>query len=336
MPPVRIGVLGAGGWGRNHLRVLETLPETTLVGFVDPNPERRAAAEAAHRVPGFADFASLAARGLDAVTIAVPTPAHREAAVEAAGRGLHMLVEKPLAATEAEAEAILSETRRRGVLLQVGHLERWNPAFRALRERCRRPRFIEGHRLAPFGGRGTEVAVVLDLMVHDLDLVLALVKEPVARVDAIGVAVLTREVDIANARIEFAGGAIANLTASRISREKLRKVRVFEADAYLAANLVTREVECFRKVGGPGAAAAARIVEEKVTVEEEEPLRAELRAFARAVERGEPPEVGGAEGRDAVALAARVLDAIAARGLGSGDAVADAAPAAPGAPGSGA
>ncbi len=317
MPPVRIGVLGAGDWGRNHLRVLETLPETTLVGFVDPDPERRAAAEAAHHVPGFADFASLAARGLDAVTIAVPTPAHREAALEAAGRGLHMLVEKPLAATEAEAEAILSETRRRGVLLQVGHLERWNPAFRALRDRCRRPRFIEGHRLAPFGGRGTEVAVVLDLMVHDLDLVLALVGEPVARVDAIGVAVLTRELDIANARIEFAGGAIANLTASRVSREKLRKVRVFEADAYLAANLVTREVECFRKVDRPGASEAARIVEEKVIVEEEEPLRAELRAFARAVGRGEPPEVGGAEGRDAVALASRVLDAIAARGLGS-------------------
>jgi predicted dehydrogenase len=318
MPPVRIGVLGAGEWGRNHLRVLEALPEATLVGFVDPDPARRGAAEAAHRVPGFADLAALAARGLDAVTIAVPTPAHRATALEAAARGLHMLVEKPLAATEAEADAILAETARRGVLLQVGHLERWNPAFRALRDRCRRPRFIEGHRLAPFGARGTEVAVVLDLMVHDLDLVLALVRQPVERVDAIGVAVLTREVDIANARIEFAGGAIANLTASRVSREKMRKVRVFEADAYVAANLVTREVECFRKVETPGAR-VPRIVEEEVSVEEEEPLRAELRAFARAVARGEPPEVGGAEGREAVALAARVLDAIAARGLDSGD-----------------
>lgn len=312
MAPIRIGVVGAGDWGRNHLRVLSALPEALLAGFVEPDPARRAAAEAAHGVRGFGDLASLADRGLDAVTIAAPTPAHRAIAVEAAERGLHMLVEKPLAANEADAEAIIEAARRGGVFLQVGHLERWNPAFRALHERCRRPRFIEGHRLAPFGQRGTEVAVVLDLMVHDLDLVLALVREPVSRVDAVGVAVITPEVDIANARIEFEGGAIANLTASRISREKLRKIRVFEEDAYLAANLVSREVECFRKTLPPGTA-VPRIVEENVVVEEEEPLRAELRAFATAVARGEAPAVGGPEGRDAVGLANRVLAAIAER-----------------------
>jgi predicted dehydrogenase len=313
MPPVRIGVIGAGDWGRNHLRVLHALPEAALAGFVEPDAARRAAVSSEHGVPGFADLDALAAAGVDAVTIAVPTPSHREIALAAAARGLHLLVEKPLAASEADAEAIVDAARRHGVLLQVGHLERWNPAFRALHERCRRPRFIEGHRLAPFGQRGTEVAVVLDLMVHDLDLVLALVGRPVARVDAVGVAVLTPEVDIANARIEFEGGAIANLTASRISREKLRKIRVFEEDAYLAANLVTREVEFFRKVRAPEAAGGARITQEAVRVEEDEPLRAELASFAAAVESGGTPVVGGEEGRAAVALANRVLEAIERR-----------------------
>src|SRR5262245_15005376 len=303
MPPVRIGVIGAGDWGRNHLRVLRALPEATLAGFVEPDATRRAAVSSEHGVPGFADLGALAASGVDAVTIAAPTPSHREIAVAAAARGLHILVEKPLAASEADADAIVDAARRHGVLLQVGHLERWNPAFRALHERCRRPRFIEGHRLAPFGQRGTEVAVVLDLMVHDLDLVLALVGRPVARVDAVGVAVLTPEVDIANARIEFEGGAIANLTASRISREKLRKIRVFEEDAYLAANLVTREVEFFRKVQAPGATGGVRISQEEVRVDEDEPLRAEIASFAAVVERGGAPVVGGEEGRAAVALA---------------------------------
>ncbi len=313
MPPLRVGVVGAGEWGRNHLRVLSSLPEVELVGFAERDDARRRAAEAEHGAPGFPDLEALAARGLDAVTVAVPTPAHRDAALAAARLGLHLLVEKPLAGTLDEADEIVEAARRAGVLLQVGHVERWGPAFEALRERCRRPRFIEGHRLATFGRRGTEVAVVLDLMIHDLDLVLALVGERPSRVDAVGVAVLSSEVDIANARIEFPGGAIANLTASRVSREKVRKLRVFESDAYLSANFVTREVECFRKVATPGAPLGVRIVEETVAVPAEEPLTRELRGFVQAIASGAAPRVDGAAGRDALALATEILAAIEAR-----------------------
>jgi predicted dehydrogenase len=313
MKRVRVGVVGAGGWGRNHLRVLAALPEAKLVGFVEPDGARRHAAAAEHGVPGFADLGALAGEGIDAATIAVPTPAHRDAALAAAARGLHILVEKPLAGTLADADAIVDAARRAGVLLQVGHVERYGAAFDALQARCRRPQFIEGHRLALFGRRGTEVSVVLDLMIHDLDLVLALVGEEPVRVDAVGVAVLTPEADIANARIEFGGGAIANLTASRVSRERVRKLRVFEEDAYLSANLLTREVECFRKTADRDAPAGVRIVEETVAVPDEEPLTRELRDFVDVVRRGGAPRVGGAHGRAALSVAIDVIDAIEAR-----------------------
>lgn len=314
MKRVRIGVVGAGEWGRNHLRVLRGLPEAEVVGVAEADPARRGAAAAEHGVPGFADVGSLAARGLDAVTIAVPTPAHRDVALEAIRRGLHLLVEKPLAGSLAEADEILLAARRAGVLLGVGHVERFSPAFEALSARSRRPLFIEGHRLAPFTARGTDVAVVLDLMIHDLDLVLALVGEAPSRVDAVGVSVLSGEVDIANARLEFPGGAIANLTTSRVSREKVRKLRVFEEDAYLSANLVTREVECFRRVPGDGKSGGApRIVEEAVSVGDEEPLSREMADFARAVAAGGRPRVSGEEGRAALEVATRILDALAER-----------------------
>jgi predicted dehydrogenase len=316
--PVRIGVVGAGGWGRNHVRVLKSLPEVELVGVSDRDPERRRAVESEEGVRGFEDLAALAREGLDAVTIAVPTPAHHAVALDAIARGLHLLVEKPIASTIAEADEILARARERGLVLSVGHVERWNPAFEAVKARSRRPHFVEVHRLAPFNPRGTDVAVVLDLMIHDLDLVLALVGRPVAAVDAIGVAVLSREIDIANARLEFEGGAIANVTTSRISLQKTRKIRVFEEDAYLSADLVSRAVACFRKRSAesgeerPGET-PYRIEQEPVEVSMEEPLTREMRAFAAAVRGEHSGFVTGEEGRAALDVARRILEAIERR-----------------------
>jgi predicted dehydrogenase len=316
--PLRVGVVGAGGWGRNHLRVLKSLPEVELVGVSDRDPERRRAAESEEGVRGFEDLAALAGEGLDAVTIAVPTPAHHAVALDAIARGLHLLVEKPIASTVAEADEILARARQQRLVLSVGHVERWNPAFEAVKARSRRPHFVEVHRLAPFNPRGTDVAVVLDLMIHDLDLVLALVGRPVTAVDAVGVAVLSREIDIANARLEFEGGAIANVTTSRISIQKTRKIRVFEEDTYLSADLVSRAVACFRKRPAEEGEerigeSPYRIEQEPVEVSTEEPLTREMRAFAAAVRGERSGFVTGEEGRAALDVACRILDAIERR-----------------------
>lgn len=313
MPPLRVGVVGAGGWGRNHIAVFRSLPDVELVGFCDRDPERRRAAAEEFGARGFADLAALAAERLDAVSIAVPTQAHYDVAIDAIDRGLHLFIEKPIATNVEQADAIIAHARARRRLLQVGHLERWNAAFDAIRARSRRPHFVEVHRLAPFNPRGTDVAVVLDLMIHDIDLVLALVGRPVAALDAVGVSVLSREIDIANARLEFDGGAIANLTASRISREKVRKLRVFEENTYLSADFVTRSVACFRRRAVPGEEPAYRIEQEPVEVGAEEPLTRELRAFAEAVRAGSEPLVTGAEGRAALDVACRILEAIDSR-----------------------
>ncbi|MFN0150751.1 MAG: Gfo/Idh/MocA family protein [bacterium] len=313
MRPLRVGVVGAGGWGRNHLAVFRALPEVELVGFCDHDAERRRSAEAEFGARSCEDIAALSALGVEAISIAVPTQAHHDVAMEAIERGLHLFIEKPIAASVEQADAIIARAREKSRLLQVGHLERWNGAFDAIRARSRRPHFVEVHRLAPFNPRGTDVAVVLDLMIHDIDLVLALVGRPVISVDAVGVSVLSREIDIANARLEFAGGAIANLTASRISRDKVRKLRVFEENMYLSADFVTCAVACFRRHAEPGAEPAYRIEQEPVEVTTEPPLTRELRAFAVAVRAGVEPLVTGADGRAALDVACRILDAIETR-----------------------
>jgi len=244
---------------------------------------------------------------LDAVTIAAPTVDHARLATACLARGWHVLVEKPMTATIPEAEHLIEAARRRGLCLAVGHTERFNPVVRALLARVRRPRFIEGHRLGVFSARSTDIDVVLDLMIHDLDVVQALVRRPLASVEAIGVRALTDKVDIANARLTFEGGCVANLTASRISAERVRKLRLFEDDAYLS-------VDCARQEGWRYTvrtqAGAPEIVREPLSAETEEPLAVELRAFAARARGEEAPIVGGDEGLLALRAAHQVLERI--------------------------
>ena len=241
------------------------------------------------------------------MTIAAPTVDHARLATDCLGRGWHVLVEKPMTATIAEAETLVEAARRRGLCLAVGHTERFNPVVRALLERVGKPRFIEGHRLGVFSSRSTDIDVVLDLMIHDLDVVQALVRRPLASVQAIGVRALTDKVDIANARLTFEGGCVANLTASRISAEKVRKIRLFENNAYIS-------VDCAKQEGWrytvKRQGATPEIVREPLPAEVEEPLLVELRAFAARARGEDAPIVSGPEGLLALRAAHRVLERI--------------------------
>ena len=228
---VKVGVIGVGALGHHHARILRDVAGATMVGFYEANAERAAKVAAELSLRAFPSEEALL-DAVDAVTIVVPTPAHFAVASKALERGKHVLVEKPIAATLEEADGMLEIAQRKGVLIQTGHVERFNRAIRGALAYVDQPRFIESDRLAPFNPRGSDVAVVLDLMIHDIDLVHTLVGGPVKDVSAVGVAVLTPFVDIANARLTFASGAVANITASRVSRERMRKVRVFQPSGH--------------------------------------------------------------------------------------------------------
>ncbi|MGI8507815.1 MAG: Gfo/Idh/MocA family protein, partial [Gemmatimonadaceae bacterium] len=242
---MRVGVVGAGGLGFHHIRILREMVEFRLSGFVELRPERAAEVSRELEVPAYADLDTLL-DDVDAVTIVVPTPAHFDVARAALERGKHVLIEKPITTTLEDADALLDIAERTGALIQTGHVERFNRAVRAALPYVQNPRFIESDRLAPFNVRGSEVAVVLDLMIHDIDLVLTLVGSPPATIAAVGVPVLTATADIANARVTFDSGAVANITASRISRERVRKVRIFQPSGYLSLDLATGTGEFFR------------------------------------------------------------------------------------------
>lgn len=305
--PLRVAVVGVGHLGRHHARLLATLPGVTLVGVADTNAARAAEiAQAAGTTP-YTSWEALPE--VDAVTIAVPTEAHTAVASGLIARGAHVLVEKPLARTVAEAETLIAAAAARGVTLAVGHTERFNPAVAAARAHLHTPRFIEVHRLGTFPERSLDIDVVFDLMIHDLDLLLAIVGEPVAAVEAVGVPVLTPRIDIANVRLRFAGGCIANLTASRISRDRVRKIRFFQPQSYLSIDYAAQEVEHWTV--GPGPNGAPAITGGKLEVERDEPLRRELDDFVTAVRTGRPPQVTGAQGRDALALAAEIVERMA-------------------------
>lgn len=299
---VRVGVIGVGYLGRHHARILASLDGATLVGVTDTNAERAREIAAAHGTRAFSDARTLADE-VDAVTIAVPTASHVEVAMPFLERRKAVLVEKPLAASVEEADRLIAAAERHGALLAVGHTERFNPAVEAARPLIDNPRFIEVHRLGTFPERSLDIDVIFDLMIHDLDLLLALVGSEVASVEAVGVNVLTPRTDIANARIRFASGCIANLTASRISRDRVRKIRFFQHKTYVSIDYAAREVEVYRLVpqdGRPG------IEGGRLPVVDDEPLRRELADFVEATRTGRSPGVTGREGRNALALAARV------------------------------
>ncbi|HEX2637165.1 MAG TPA: Gfo/Idh/MocA family oxidoreductase [Gemmatimonadales bacterium] len=309
-----IGVIGVGALGRHHARHLAGLADAQLAGVYDTDAER------AHRVAhelGTTACASLdeLLGAVEAVTVAVPTPAHAEVGLAALARGVPVLMEKPLAATVAEADALIAAADRGGLQLQVGHIERYNRAIRAAEPYLRGPRYIESQRLAPFQPRGTDVAVVLDLMIHDLDLVLHLTGGAEAlEVRASGLPLLSAHLDLANARVEFANGAVALATASRVSRERVRRLRLFQPNGYFSLDLASGAGEFMRVRGDwqPGTGQALTDVVERIVLEapEADALQLELRSFVHAVRGQREPVVSGEEGRAALALALRVAEAV--------------------------
>jgi predicted dehydrogenase len=307
MKKLRVGVIGVGYLGQHHARLYADLPGAVLAGITDANPDQARAIGDRYRVPVFPDPDSLLKR-VDAVSIAVPTAAHYEVAKACLSAGVHVLVEKPIAVTLAEAHELVELARQARRTLQVGHVERFNPVIRAVRSYIKRPGFIECHRLSPFIDRGTDVDVVLDLMIHDLDMVLSFDPGPVEEVHAAGVAVLSSNIDIANARVSFGSGCVANLTASRVSTTRMRRLRLFQRDLYLSVDYQTRQgIICRRRSGQDG---RPEIETEPIRGGDDEPLRLQLEAFVRAAATGERPLVSGEHGAAALDLAHRVLRAI--------------------------
>jgi predicted dehydrogenase len=298
------------------VRLLRQMPEFRRSGFVELRPERAAQVSAELDVPCYSDLDTLL-DDVDALTIAVPTPRHFMVARRALERGKHLLIEKPITATVEEADELLAIAQRTGALIQTGHVERFNRAIRAAMPYVQHPRFIESDRLAPFNVRGSDVAVVLDLMIHDIDLILTLINSIAGTISAVGIPVLTQTVDIANARITFESGAVANITASRISRERVRKVRIFQPSGYLSLDLGTGHGEFFRLkkqgdlhalVASGGTPDLADFVE-RIPLDgpEGEPLKLEFESFAAALNGGAPVVVSGAAGRRALDVALRIV-----------------------------
>jgi predicted dehydrogenase len=308
MPPLRVAVIGVGHLGRHHARLLAAIPGVELSAVVDTNRARADEIAAASGTRAHTDYRDVIGR-VDAVTLAVPTELHGEVALPFLEAGVAVLVEKPMARSVAEADELIAAAARTGALLAVGHTERFNPAVLAARTRLADPRFIEVHRLGTFPERSLDIDVVFDLMIHDLDIVLSFVDSEVESIEAVGVPVLTGRVDIANVRIRFVNGCIANLTASRISRDRVRKIRFFQPEAYLSIDYAAQKLEVWRLVTGDGPAPSIQGGE--VPVQNQEPLKCELEDFVDAVVARRRPLVPGEEGRRALALATQIANVMA-------------------------
>lgn len=284
--------------GRNHARVYSALEGVDLVAVYDADPARAAAVAAefgARAVTRLEDLAAVC----EVASVAVPTVAHREIGCRLMEAGVHVLMEKPIAPTVDDAQLLVETAQRTGRVLQIGHIERFNPVMRELEKKLSRPRFIEAHRLSPFPNRSMDIGVVLDLMIHDLEIILHLVRSPIASIDAVGVAVLTAQEDIANARLRFESGCVANVTASRISPERMRKLRVFQEDCYLSLDYQDQSGHMHWKEG-------MEIKRADVAVEPGEPLRLELEAFVASVAAGAAPAVSGQQGTAALGVALEI------------------------------
>jgi predicted dehydrogenase len=310
MEKLRAAVIGVGYLGRFHAQKYATLPDCTLVGVVDQRPEAAAQVASELGVRAFGDYRELFGQ-VDAVSIVTPTPLHFEIARAFLEHDAHVLVEKPITETVAQAQELIVLARQRGRVLQVGHLERFNPVIIAAEPRLRAPRFIECQRLAPFRERGTDVNVVLDLMIHDLDIVQSIVASEIVAVDAIGTPVFSGEIDIANARIRFANGCVTNATASRVSLKTERKLRIFQDDAYLSLDLQQKILTVIRKqTGGEGEGHLPVSIEEQ-SFEQGDALRSEIIAFLASCRHEAPVVVSGEDGmralRTAIAISAAVM-----------------------------
>lgn len=303
---LRAAVIGVGYLGRFHAQKYQADPRVELVGVVDASAERAAEVAAEVGAKAFTDYREVLPL-VDLVSIVVPTEFHYQVARECFLAGCHVLLEKPVTRTVAEAEELIRLADSKGLVFQVGHLERFNPAVMALKGALNNPQFIESHRLAPFKPRGTDVSVVLDLMIHDIDILLSLVQHPLKTINSVGVPVLSGEVDIANARIQFENGCVANVTASRSSRESLRKMRIFQKDAYFSIDFQSRKIAIYRKQPGlnmiPG---LPNISIEERSFEQGDALKEEIEAFVSAVKNGTPPVVSGEDGKRALEVAIQI------------------------------
>lgn len=298
MSKIKVGVIGVGSMGKNHARIYSSLEEADFVGIYDLDREAARRIGHQHECQAF-DSVEALLEAVDAVSIAAPTSEHFSLASRALEADTHVLVEKPITETTAEATQLVEAATRLNKVLQVGHIERFNPVMSVLEERLTRVRFIEAHRLSPYPGRSLDISVVMDLMIHDLEIILHLVKSPVLSIDAVGVSVLSKSEDIANARLRFENGCVANVTTSRISPEKMRKIRVFQDDAYLSLDYQKQSGEIYRKTGGS-------ITRDKIQVDKEEPLKSQLVSFLNCIARGGDPVVSGAHGAEALQLASEI------------------------------
>ncbi len=305
MAKVRVGVVGVGALGQHHAGVYASLPDTELTGVADIRPGRAEEIAKPLSTRAFTDYRELLGR-VDAVSIAAPTTLHGEIGEHFLREGVHVLIEKPISHTLQDADRLTRAAESNGRVLQVGHLERFNPAVRALGEIVRRPRFFEVHRMGVFSPRSLDIDVILDLMIHDLDLILLLVPSVPVQINAVGIPILTSRIDIANARIQFADGCVANVTASRVSTEKIRKFRFFQAQDYVSLDFTRQDVAIFSLKGAVGGG-ANQVISRTLTPPKKEPLREELISFLRAVRNEGPVECTGADGKRALELALQVL-----------------------------
>ena len=307
MTLINVGVIGVGHLGQHHARIYSELPQTRLVGVVDIDRSRRTEIGARFGVAHFGDQRSLLGQ-VDAVSVAVPTLQHREVVLDCLDAGVHVLVEKPLAVTPDEGRQMIDRAREKELVLHVGHVERFNPVRDLVSDLISNPRFIECHRLASFQPRGTDVDVVLDLMIHDVDLILSFGLGKVSNVEAVGASVLSPQVDFAHARVEFDKDCVVNLTASRVSTGRLRKIRLFQERLYLSVDLLSRRGIVYRRAGGTGVESLAQ--EEPIQAGDEEPLKRELQAFVQAIRTGAPGGVSGEEGLAALELVHAIKQSI--------------------------
>ncbi len=305
---VKVAVVGVGFFGERHAQTYFNLPEAELIGVVDPNIERAKEIAQKYKCEAFADVSALFGK-IDAASIVTHTLAHHKTAKRLLAEGIDILIEKPMTATLAQADEIVHLAHQKTHIVQVGHIERFNPAFLKLKEHVQSPRFIECHRTGPFLDRATDVPVVLDLMIHDLDLILSIVPSEISHIDAVGTSVITNEIDIANARLSFVNGAVANITASRVSSERVRKIRIFQEEEYLSLNFLRQELVVHERVERPGEQWPS-VVAETFTFEKGDPLKDELAAFIKSVQTRSPPIVSGREGRRSLAIALQIIDRI--------------------------
>jgi len=309
MKKLRVGVVGAGYLGKFHAEKYSQMDDVELVGIADLNRVQAESVSKKVKTNAYTDYRDLIGK-TDAVSVVVPTPAHFEVSRNFLENDIDVLIEKPITTTLAEADELISISAARDLIIQVGHLERFNPAILALKDIVKNPRFIESHRLSIFKERGTDVSVVLDLMIHDIDIISCFVKSEIKSIHAAGIPVITGLADIANTRLEFMNGCVANVTASRISTKNERKIRLFQQDAYISVDFANNEITVVRKKESKKESLIPGMEIKQICFEKSDALKDELTAFVKAVSRREVPEVTGQVGRDALKVALSVMDQI--------------------------